>query len=153
MLHRPMDRSVSAHCQRKSQTKPVATAFLRIENEILPGSRKDGLLAAWRGMHVHLEDVSLPRAAMSRGRISAEGRLLERLRQGDAEAGRRFVREYYPSVYRYLLYLTGRAETADDLTQETFVQAWRSLNTLDERAHFRPWLHRIAHREFLQALR
>jgi RNA polymerase sigma-70 factor, ECF subfamily len=104
-------------------------------------------------MHVHLEDVSLPRAAMSRGRLSAEGRLLERLRQGDAEAGRRFVREYYAGVYRYLLYLTGRPETADDLTQETFVQAWRSLDSLDERPHFRSWLHRIAHREFLQALR
>jgi RNA polymerase sigma-70 factor, ECF subfamily len=102
---------------------------------------------------VHLEDVSLPRAAMSRGRPSAEGRLLDQLRRGDAEAGRRFVREYYPGVYRYLLYLTGRPEAADDLTQETFVQAWRSLSTLDERAHFRPWLHRIAHREFLQALR
>src|SRR5215213_2597676 len=90
---------------------------------------------------------------MSRGRLSAEGRLLERLRRGDADAGRQFVHEYYPGVYRYLLYLTGRPETADDLTQETFVQAWRSLDRLDERAQFRPWLHRIAHREFLQALR
>ena len=109
--------------------------------------------AVRRGMPVHLEDVSLPRAAMARGRLSADARLLEKLRRGDAEAGRRFVHAYYAGVYRYLLYLTGRPETADDLTQETFVQAWRSLDSLDDRAHFRPWLHRIAHREFLQALR
>jgi RNA polymerase sigma-70 factor (ECF subfamily) len=102
---------------------------------------------------VHLDDVSLPGAAMARRRLSADARLVERLRQGDAEAGRRFVREFYPGVYRYLLYLTGRPEAADDLTQETFVQAWRYLDTLDERAMLRPWLHRIAHREFLQALR
>src|SRR5438128_333873 len=54
---------------------------------------------------------------------------------------------------RYLLYLTGRPEAAEDLTQETFLQAWRSLDTFAEGAPLRPWLHRIAHREFLQALR
>jgi RNA polymerase sigma-70 factor (ECF subfamily) len=102
---------------------------------------------------VHLDDVSLPGAGMARKKPSAEARLVEQIRRGDADAGRRFVHEFYPGVYRYLLYLTGQPETADDLTQETFVQAWRSLDTLDERALLRPWLHRIAHREFLQALR
>src|SRR5207302_6711556 len=82
-----------------------------------------------------------------------DGRLVEQLRHGDADAGHRLVRDYYPGVYRYLLYLTGRADTAEDLTQETFLQAWRSLDTFIEGAPLRPWLHRIAHREFLQALR
>src|SRR5947199_7522691 len=82
-----------------------------------------------------------------------DARLVEQLQQGDAEAGRRFVRDYYPGVYRYLLYLTGRREAAEDLTQETFLQAWRRLETFDNRGPLRPWLHRIAHREFLQALR
>src|SRR5438128_6324306 len=54
---------------------------------------------------------------------------------------------------RYLLYLTGRPEAAEDLTQETFLQAWRRLDTFDDGAPLRPWLHRIAHREFLQSLR
>jgi RNA polymerase sigma-70 factor (ECF subfamily) len=82
-----------------------------------------------------------------------DGRLIEQLRQGDAEAGRQFVREYYPGVYRYLLYLTGQPQAAEDLTQETFVQAWRGLDGFEGRAPLRLWLHRIAHREFLQALR
>src|SRR3954447_13675970 len=82
-----------------------------------------------------------------------DARLVQQLQQGDAEAGRRFVRDYYPGVYRYLLYLTGRREAAEDLTQETFVQAWRRLEAFDHRAPLKPWLHRIAHREFLQALR
>src|SRR5437667_6076376 len=82
-----------------------------------------------------------------------DAQFVQQLRQGDAEAGRRFVRDYYPGVYRYLLYLTGRREAAEDLTQETFLQAWRRLETFDNRGPLRPWLHRIAHREFLQALR
>jgi RNA polymerase sigma-70 factor, ECF subfamily len=84
---------------------------------------------------------------------SADARLLEQIRSGDAEAGHRFIRDYYPGVYRYLLYLTGRPEMAEDLTQETFLQAWRRLETFEGRSALKPWLYRIAHREFLQALR
>jgi RNA polymerase sigma-70 factor, ECF subfamily len=87
------------------------------------------------------------------GDLPAEALLLEQLRRGDAEAGRRFVREQYPGVYRYLLHLTGRPDVAADLTQETFLQAWRYLDRFEPRAPLRAWLHRIAHREFLQALR
>ena len=54
---------------------------------------------------------------------AADARLLVRIRGGDADAGREFVREYYPGVYRYLLSLTGLRQTAEDLTQETFLQA------------------------------
>src|SRR5947199_10358965 len=82
-----------------------------------------------------------------------DARLVEQLQQGDAEAGRRFVRDYYPGVYRYLLSLTGRREMAEDLAQETFFQAWRCLDTFEDRSSLRAWLHRIAHREFLQLLR
>src|SRR5262249_4438489 len=62
-------------------------------------------------------------------------------------------RDFYPGVYRYLLLLSGRPELAEDLTQETFVQAWRHLEQFAGRSSLRVWLHRIAHREFLQALR
>jgi RNA polymerase sigma-70 factor, ECF subfamily len=83
----------------------------------------------------------------------AEARLIQQLRQSDLEAGHQFVRDYYPDVYRYLLYLTGRIEIAEDLTQETFLQAWRGLAGFEGRASLRVWLHRIARREFLQVLR
>jgi len=102
---------------------------------------------------VHLEETSLPGPLGAGKMASADARLVELVRRGDAEAGRRFVRLYYPSVYRYLLGRTGRPETAADLTQETFLQAWRSLDTFDDRWPLRPWLLRIAHRELLQALR
>jgi RNA polymerase sigma-70 factor (ECF subfamily) len=84
---------------------------------------------------------------------SEDAVLVRQMRSGDTEAGSRFVRQQYPRIYRYLLYLTRRPDVAEDLTQETFLQAWRSLDTFDERASLRPWLHRIAHREFLQSLR
>src|SRR6266571_2991214 len=99
------------------------------------------------------EDASFPSDSIDEGVLSADARLVRQLQCGDAEAGRRFVRDYYPGIYRYLLYLTGRPEMAEDLTQETFLQAWRSLDRFVVRAPLGAWLHRIAHREFLQALR
>jgi RNA polymerase sigma-70 factor (ECF subfamily) len=79
--------------------------------------------------------------------------LLARLRNGEVEAERRFVRDYYPGVYRYLLYLTGHRETAEDLTQETFLLAWRHLDQFQGRAPLSLWLHQIARREFLHLKR
>jgi RNA polymerase sigma-70 factor (ECF subfamily) len=102
---------------------------------------------------VHLDNVMIPGSPGATRMRSADALLIEQIRGGSAEAGRRFVDTFYLGVYRYLLYLTGDPETAEDLTQETFVQAWRGLGALDDPVLLRPWLHRIAHREFLQALR
>src|SRR5438876_778982 len=120
---------------------------------IFPEQRKDSAAFPHEGrsaatMTVHQEDPTAPRQPPAE-----DMRLLGQLRCQDAEAGRRFVRDYYPGVYRYLFYLTGRREAAEDLAQQTFVQAWRSLETFEGRSQLRTWLHRIAHREFLQSLR
>jgi RNA polymerase sigma-70 factor, ECF subfamily len=90
-------------------------------------------------------------ASMNSSIPTQDGGFLTRLRQGDPEAGHRFVRENYPGVYRYLLYLCGHRETAEDLAQETFLQAWRHLDQFQGRSALPAWLHRIAHREFLRA--
>jgi RNA polymerase sigma factor (sigma-70 family) len=101
---------------------------------------------------VSVEDRVDPKTP-AEGLPDTEARLLEQIRSGDAETGHRFVCQHYPGIYHYLLYLTGQAELAADLTQETFLQAWRHLDAFQERASLRTWLHRIARREFLQALR
>jgi RNA polymerase sigma-70 factor (ECF subfamily) len=82
----------------------------------------------------------------------ADAWLLEQIRSGNAEAGHQFVREHYRAIYRYLLYLTEQPDLAEDLTQETFLQAWRHLDTFQGRGSLRSWLHRIARREFLDLL-
>jgi RNA polymerase sigma-70 factor, ECF subfamily len=85
--------------------------------------------------------------------MEADAHLLAQVRDGDVEAGNRFAHDYYPAVYRYLLYLTGHRETAEDLTQETFLLAWRHLDQFQGRAPVQLWLHTIARREFLRARR
>ncbi len=81
----------------------------------------------------------------------ALARHLALARAGDREAFAELVRAHQSAVRWQLRRLTqGDAALADDLAQDTFVQAWRHLPTFDGRARFGTWLHRIAVREFLQ---
>jgi RNA polymerase sigma-70 factor, ECF subfamily len=54
------------------------------------------------------------------------------------------LEEWVPRVYRFALRLTADAHTAEDLTQETFLRAWRKLGNLRESRAMRAWLFRIA---------
>jgi RNA polymerase sigma-70 factor, ECF subfamily len=99
-----------------------------------------------------VEDRSCRRSPADEVLPGEEGRLLEQIRSGDVEAGQQFVREHYAAIYRYLLYLTGQPDLAADLTQETFLQGWRYLDTFQGRGSLRAWLLRIARREFLRLM-
>jgi RNA polymerase sigma-70 factor (ECF subfamily) len=99
-----------------------------------------------------VEDRSRPRSPTEEMLPDADAHLLEQIRSGDVEAGNRFVREHYGAIYRYLLYLIGQPDLAEDLTQETFLEGWRCLERFQGRGALRSWLHRIAHRQFLHLL-
>lgn len=75
---------------------------------------------------------------------SAEEQFLERLRAGDALAFNRLVEERHGDIYALLYRLTEDAEEARDLTQETFLQAFRYLANFRGDADLRTWLYRIA---------
>jgi RNA polymerase sigma-70 factor (ECF subfamily) len=53
------------------------------------------------------------------------------------------LEEYVPRVYRFAVRLTNDVHTAEDLTQETFLRAWRNLDRLREPEAVRVWLFRI----------
>lgn len=63
---------------------------------------------------------------------------------GDEAAFERLYRAHVGRVYGLCLRMTGHPQTAEDLTQETFVSAWRSLAGFEGRSGFGTWLHRIA---------
>jgi len=59
------------------------------------------------------------------------------------------VEQYYPLILRYLTRRTGDAELAADLTQETFLDAWRDLARLAHGRAVAPWLYQIARNNLL----
>jgi RNA polymerase sigma-70 factor, ECF subfamily len=52
--------------------------------------------------------------------------------------------EFVPHVYRLALRLTGDRHRAEDLTQETFLRAWKRRDQLKEGRALRIWLLKIA---------
>jgi RNA polymerase sigma-70 factor (ECF subfamily) len=71
--------------------------------------------------------------------------LVLRARGGDRAAFEELVRRTSRLVFASLYLDTGRVDRADDLLQETFLLAFRSLRGLANPAGFRPWLLAIAH--------
>ena len=75
-------------------------------------------------------------------------------RAGDRDAFARLVRAHQSRVRLQLRRLTrGDTALADDLAQETFVQAWLHLREFRGDARFATWLHRIALSRWLQHAR
>ena len=83
-------------------------------------------------------------SAEARFHTAAEEQFLERLRRGEAAAFNRLVEERHGDVYALLYRLTEDPEEARDLTQETFLQAFRHLANFRGDADLRTWLYRIA---------
>ena len=72
---------------------------------------------------------------------------------GDPQAFHELVLRRQARVRTLLTRLCGNRAYADDLAQQTFLQAWKSLNLLKAPEAFGSWLSRIAVNTWLQAAR
>ena len=90
---------------------------------------------------------SRPRpAGWSYGAVSVDAELLDAFRRGEPHAVRELYREYGRLVYAVALRALGRADLAEDATQQTFVRAWQAADRIDIDRDPAPWLATIAKR-------
>jgi RNA polymerase sigma-70 factor, ECF subfamily len=86
-----------------------------------------------------------------------EARLIAQALAGSQPAYEQVVRRYQRPVINLIGRMIARPGVdpglAEDLAQETFVKAFRSLATFDASRRFSSWLFRIAHNTALDALR
>ena len=79
--------------------------------------------------------------------------LVDRAREGDEQAFAQLVRRHQQRIHRLALHnLRDRAE-AEDVTQETFIRAYRALARFDGRSEPYTWFYRIAVNLSLNAIR
>jgi RNA polymerase sigma-70 factor (ECF subfamily) len=83
----------------------------------------------------------------------SERELLEQARAGDLEAFAEFVRAFERRIRGVLYRLLDDARDVDEAVQDTFVQAWRSLERFRGDATPYTWLYRIAVNEALMRRR
>src|SRR4030095_13287924 len=59
------------------------------------------------------------------------------------ETCEQLVSEHYDRLYRWFSWLTNAADDAADLTHDTFVAVWQSVDRFDDRRPSKPWLFGI----------
>jgi RNA polymerase sigma-70 factor, ECF subfamily len=65
---------------------------------------------------------------------------------GSVEAFEELALQFEPRIYGFLCRHVGNAHDAQDLTQDTFVRAWRAIARFDPKRDFATWLFVIARR-------
>ena len=79
--------------------------------------------------------------------------LVRDARAGDADAFTELVRRYQAMAFGYAWSRIGDFHLAEDLAQQAFIAAWRSLPALNDPARFGGWLRRIVQFECAHFLR
>lgn len=79
--------------------------------------------------------------------------IVARARDGNTQAFEALIDRYQVAIFRYAYRMLNDRGNAEDVTQETFVAAWRGLPTLADPGAFRGWLYRIATRRAFDVLR
>ena len=70
--------------------------------------------------------------------------IIAMMRAGSVDAFAEIVEHYQVPIIRYLYRLTGDYETAQDLAQETFIQAYNGILKTNSELRLKAWLYRIA---------
>ncbi|MBT9141071.1 MAG: ECF RNA polymerase sigma factor SigD [Dehalococcoidia bacterium] len=83
-----------------------------------------------------------------------EQNLVHRAQQGDQEALAQLYESHFDNIYRYVALRVGNRIEAEDITQEVFLKAVRSIHTFKWKGiPFSAWLFRIAKNEVIDSLR
>jgi len=70
--------------------------------------------------------------------------LVARAQAGDVDAFTELAGRVQEKIFHTILGMTRSREDADDLTQETFMYAYRALRTFKRQSSFYTWIYRIA---------
>lgn len=73
-----------------------------------------------------------------------EDLLVEEARRGNREAFAELVRRHERRIYGLVVRMAGNHSDADDLAQEVFLTAWKSIASFKRGSSFYTWLYRIA---------
>ena len=69
--------------------------------------------------------------------------IIDRCRKGNREAQFRLYKLYYKSMYNTSLRIVGNENDAEDIMQESFLSAFRKIDTYEGKVSFGAWLKKI----------
>ena len=84
---------------------------------------------------------------------STDMTIVRRVQEGEVAAFDTLILKYRERIYSVIYNLTGNREDTSDLTQDTFIKAFQSINRFKANSSFFTWLYRIAVNTTLTFLR
>ena len=82
-----------------------------------------------------------------------ETELINGLKSGDEEAYRLIIERYQSSILNSCFRFVKSKETAEDLTQEVFIEVFKSIHSFKSESKFSTWLYRISVTKSLDLLK
>ncbi len=82
-----------------------------------------------------------------------EPELISQILDGDIDVYEVLINRYKNGLYYHCFSIVRNEDTAEDLAQETFIQAYRQLKKYDPKYRFSTWLYKIATNKALDHLR
>jgi len=75
------------------------------------------------------------------------------VQNGDKEAFGVLIERFSKRLLRYGHRFMGKKEDIEDLVQEIFIKSYINIQSFDTNRRFSPWIYRIAHNEFVNAMK
>jgi RNA polymerase sigma-70 factor, ECF subfamily len=97
-----------------------------------------------RGVNASVATASLSAAGLAEAAAREQAEIAQGLKQQDPELLDRLIDTYQHRLMRYLSFLTGRRELAEDLFQETWIRVLMRGAQFNGKARFDTWLFTIA---------
>lgn len=79
--------------------------------------------------------------------------IVGRVQNGDADEFASLMDRYEKKITRYGKKFLSQPDDIKDIVQEIFTKAYINIKSFDRKRKFSPWIYRIAHNEFVNALK
>ncbi len=85
--------------------------------------------------------------------MKTDEEIVEEVKKGDTDAFGSLVERYEAKLLRYGRKFLSTNEDIEDIVQDVFINAYKNIQSVDTSLKFSPWMYRIAHNAFVNALR
>jgi RNA polymerase sigma-70 factor (ECF subfamily) len=90
---------------------------------------------------------------MNEQHTMTDEQLVIRVQSGQDEAFGELMDRYTEKLSRYGKRFLSQSEYIEDIVQDVFIKTYQNINSFDTKRKFSPWIYRIAHNAFVNALR
>ena len=85
--------------------------------------------------------------------MDSDEAIAKKVQNGDGEAYGALIERYQDKLTRYARKFLFDADDAKDIVQDVFIKAYENIQSFETTRRFSPWIYRIAHNEFVNALK